>query len=129
MTSGLIRPRSSLVGAFTVALLVGILAAFIASKVPVLGLPLAVGTPIALALRAAQVRSEGSRRLTEVAGVLLGSGGVFLFGALNTIAACQRTDDFCGNANVVPLFALALGMIVLGIVSSAGAVRDHRARS
>ena len=129
ITSGLIGPRSSVARAFTIALLVGILAAFIASKIPVLGLPLAVGTPIALAVRAGLVRRERSRHLAEIAGVLLGSGGLFLFGALNTVAACQGTNDFCGNANVVPLFALALGMIVLGTLSTAGALRDHRARS
>ena len=121
--------RSSVAPPFAIALLVGVLAAIITSKIPALGLPLAVGTPIALAVRTRLVRRETSRQLAEISGVLLGSGGIFLFGALNTVAACEGTDDFCGNANVVPLFALALGMIVLGILSSAGAVRDHGVRS
>lgn len=126
MSSDEARQRASVGRSFVLALVVGLLAAYIAARIPVLGLPLALGTPIALTVRARLVDRDRSRMWAETGGVLLGSGGLFLFGAANTIVACEGTTDFCGNANVVPLLALAVAMIILGMIISAGTYRAIR---
>ncbi|HEV8402357.1 MAG TPA: hypothetical protein VGQ31_04920, partial [Candidatus Limnocylindrales bacterium] len=54
----------------------------------------------------------------SLAGGLVGAGAIFLFGTINTIAACSGTDDFCGNANVWPLGAFALLTIATGAVAA-----------
>jgi len=53
-----------------------------------------------------------------IAAFLLVVGAVLMFGALNTFAACAGTEDFCGNANIVPLFALASVTLAYGVFAS-----------
>ena len=53
------------------------------------------------------------------AGLLLGLGAVFAYGVGNTFLACRGTDDFCGNANIVPLLALAVLTLACGIALTA----------
>lgn len=120
------RPRSSVARAFAVALVAGLVAGYIAARIPVLGLPFALAAPILLTVRAAREDQRSPQRFAEISGVLLGTGGVFLLGALNTVAACLPTSDFCGEANVAPLLALALVMLVLGFAGSAGAIWKGR---
>jgi hypothetical protein len=62
-------------------------------------------------------RRETSRTML-LAGTLLGAGAVLLFGALNTVAACVDTSDFCGNANVWPMGAFAVVTIGVGTVAA-----------
>ena len=54
-----------------------------------------------------------------MAGTLIGAGAVLAYGAINTVAACINTDDFCGNANVWPLGAFALVTIGAGAIATA----------
>jgi hypothetical protein len=53
-----------------------------------------------------------------MAAFLLAVGAVLMFGALNTFVACVGTEDFCGNANIVPLFALASVTLAYGVFAS-----------
>lgn len=117
------RPRRSVLRSFTIAVFVGVLAGLIASMLPVVGLPLAIGTPLVISVRAFVARPVERSYLAQAAGTLVGAGSIFLYGATNTVATCQRTDDFCGNANVLPLLGLALGMLALGGLGSAGLIR------
>ena len=54
----------------------------------------------------------------QLAGTLVGAGAILLYGAINTVAACINTDDFCGNANVWPLGALAVVTIGAGATAT-----------
>jgi hypothetical protein len=63
-------------------------------------------------------RSIGGPKTAFLAGASIGAGGVLLFGAVNTIAACWATEDFCGQADVVPILALALGALGIGLLSA-----------
>jgi hypothetical protein len=68
------------------------------------------------------LRHADSSRLIEFAGTLLGVGAFLVYGVINTVTACFDTDDFCGNANVWPLGALALVIVGTGAVAAAIAV-------
>lgn len=57
-----------------------------------------------------------TQRSAGGAGLLLGLGTVFTYGVANTFLACEGTDDFCGNANIVPLIALAGFTLACGVV-------------
>ena len=59
------------------------------------------------------------RRSAGGAGLLFGLGAVFAYGVGNTFLACQGTDDFCGNANILPLLALAVFTLACGIALTA----------
>lgn len=120
------RARRSVPGNFALAVVVGVLIGLLTAFLPVVGLPLAIGTPVVLSVRAFPAGPATRIYLAEVAGVLIGVGTIFLYGASNTIAACQQTDDFCGNANVLPLLGLALGMLALGGLGSARLVWQGR---
>jgi hypothetical protein len=92
-----------------------------------LGLTSVVLMPIALALiplallasaKALREVPLPTRRSAGIAGVLVGAGSVFMFGALNTFAACVGTEDFCGDANIEPFLAFALLTLTCGVVVS-----------
>jgi hypothetical protein len=68
------------------------------------------------------VRRTDSSRIVQLAGTLLGVGALLVYGVVNTVTACLDTDDFCGNANVWPLGALAVVTVGVGTVASAVAV-------
>jgi len=63
-------------------------------------------------------RADPSRTM-QLAGTLVGAGGFLVYGVINTVASCINTDDFCGNANVWPLGALAVITIGAGAVATA----------
>jgi hypothetical protein len=65
------------------------------------------------------LRRADSSRLIQSAGTLVGVGVLLLYGVVNTVTACFETDDFCGNANVWPLGALALVTVGVGAVAAA----------
>ena len=77
-----------------------------------------VGTVMSLRRRA-----DPSRTM-QWAGTLIGVGAFLSYGTVNTVAACINTDDFCGNANVWPLGALAA--VTLGTGAIAAAVAAFR---
>lgn len=65
-------------------------------------------------------------RVAVFGGVLFGAGALYLYGVVNTVVACAPTSDFCGQANVVPLFALAVAMLGTGGLVAVSA--NQRAR-
>jgi hypothetical protein len=68
------------------------------------------------------LRRSDSSRIIQLAGTLIGVGALLVYGVINTVTACFDTDDFCGNANVWPLGALALVTVGTGTVAAAVAV-------
>jgi hypothetical protein len=68
------------------------------------------------------VRRADPLRAIQLAGTLIGAGALLVYGVINTVAACAGTDDFCGNANVWPLAALAVVTVGVGAVAAVVAV-------
>lgn len=117
---------ASTTGGFLQYVLVGIPAGFlvaIASIVyPALGLP--IGTAAVLAtVGVALFRPFGPRWIALIAGALLGAGGMYFLGVMNTIASCVETSDFCGQANVMPALGIAVALVVLGAIEARVALR------
>jgi 4-amino-4-deoxy-L-arabinose transferase-like glycosyltransferase len=98
-------------------LLIGVLLGLISMVLVAIALAL---VPLALLVSAKALREVplDRQRSAGSAGVLVGAGAVFTFGALNTVAACAGTEDFCGNANIVPFLAFALFTLTWGVVVS-----------
>ena len=68
------------------------------------------------------LRRADSSRVIHLAGTLVGVGALLVYGVVNTMTACFDTDDFCGNANVWPLGALAVVTVGAGAVAAVVAV-------
>lgn len=76
----------------------GVLLGLFTSLSPVVAL---IGVGLVAVMTALGVRRrDNPARSVLLAGTLLGAGATLLFGAINTVAACMNTDDFCGQANV-----------------------------
>ncbi len=125
--------RSESARGFLTGLIVGAAGGLLTDLSPVVGLGLlAVGIVTALITirRVLAVRprslSTSAGFLIRFAGFLVGYGALFLFYSWNTISACAKTDDFCGNANVTPLLAAAIALLVAGFVIAVGAVVSAR---
>jgi hypothetical protein len=48
-------------------------------------------------------------------GLLIGTGSVYLLGALNTVNSCQG-QDVCGGASAVPFLAFAVAVLAVGLL-------------
>ena len=113
---------------FVVGLVVGLLLALV--SLVLLPITLAL-VPLGLLASAMALREVPLNRPVSAgsAAFLLGVGAVLMFGALNTVGACAGTEDFCGNANIVPLFAFALVTLTCGVFASIlTIVRSNRQR-
>ena len=117
---------SNTVRGFLAGLLVGAAGGLLTDLMPVVGLGLLTLGVFTALIRAKTSAPARSRELSTAAGFLIGLGAIFLYGSWNTISACTRTDDFCGNSNVVPLLAAAIALLVVGFVMAAGAVASAR---
>lgn len=62
------------------------------------------------------------------AGILVGMGSILLLGSGNTYLACRQTEDFCGNANVIPLTGYAVVLLVVGVLAAVTTVRRAQGR-
>jgi apolipoprotein N-acyltransferase len=120
------EPRSVVVRGFLAGLVIGLVVGLLAVIVPVMGFVLLVAGVVAALVSAWGDRTARTRGLSAAAGFLMGLGALFLWGSWNTISACVQTDDFCGDANVVPLLALAIALLVVGLVIAAVAVVSVR---
>ena len=120
------QPRSVAVRGFPAGLGIGLVVGLLAVIVPVMGFVLLVAGVVAALVSAWGDRATRTRGLSADAGFLVGLGGLFLLGSWNTISACEQTDDFCGDANVVPLLALAIALLLAGLVTAAWAVLSVR---
>lgn len=63
--------------------------------------------------------AEGRLRAAAGGGLLIGLGGVYLYGALNTLISCQGHEDVCGGVIALPLLVFALVLLALGVVVEA----------
>jgi hypothetical protein len=120
------EPRTVAVRGFLAGLVVGLVCGLLAVIVPVMGFVLLVAGVVAALVSAWGNPVARMRGLSTTAGFFIAMGGLFLWGSWNTISACAQTDDFCGDANVVPLLGLAVALLVAGLVIGAGAVASLR---
>lgn len=114
-----VRRSSATVTEFLVAVLFGVAIGLLVSFMVVLSLVLVVG---AFALALIGLAQRHHRRSGLASGVLVGSGGSFLYGTINTVAACL--DDRCGGGNPWPFAVFAL--IVFGVGLASGLVTLRR---
>ena len=113
-----------LVPRFILGVATGLLVGLLIVLSPVVVIVALVGVLIATVGGIAQEHDR--LRSMVLAGVLVGIGALLLYGAVSTIAACNGTEDFCGNANPWPLAVLALGTIGVGAIGAVViAVRDR----
>jgi hypothetical protein len=108
-------------GDFLVAVGVGVLLGLLVSFLPVVSIALIVAV---LVLAAAGLIRRDSRRSALAAGALVGSGGVYVYGAINTTLACL--DDRCGGADPWPLVLFAVAVFGFGLVTSALTLTGRR---
>ena len=101
-------------GDFWVAVGVGVLLGLLVSFLPVVPIALIVAV---LVLAAAGLIRRDSRRSALAAGALVGSGGVYVYGAINTTVACL--DDRCGGADPWPLVLFVVAGFGSGLVTIA----------
>ncbi len=95
----------------------GLLVGLLTSLSPVTSLAAIVVIVVVTAVR---VRRHADPSPTALlAGSVVGAGAFLLYGFVNTVAACIRTDDFCGNANPWALGAFALATIAVGAIELA----------
>ncbi len=116
------RTRTGLASRFLLGVATGLLLVLLASLSPVLAVVAMVAVLVAVVIGVIQ-RADSSR-IIQLAGTLIGAGALLVYGVINTISACADTDDFCGNANVWPLGALAAVTVGVGTVAAAvGVIR------
>lgn len=114
------RTRSALAPRFVLGVASGLLLGFLTSLSPVIAV-VAILVVLVGAVMGILRRAESSR-VIQLAGTLVGIGALLFYGFVNTVTACFDTDDFCGNANVWPLGALALVIVGVGAIATAVAV-------
>ena len=114
------RTRSALAPRLLIGVATGLLLGLLTSLSPVIVvvaiLALLVGTLIGV------LRRADPSGTIQLAGTLIGAGAFLVYGVVNTVGACIDTDDFCGNANVWPLGALAIVTVGIGTLAAAVAV-------
>ena len=114
------RKRSELASQFLLGVATGLLLGLLTSLSPVIALAAMVAVLVAVVF--GLLRRSDPSRIIQLAGTLIGVGALLVFGVVNTVTACFDTDDFCGNANVWPLGALALVTVGAGTIAAAVAV-------
>jgi hypothetical protein len=116
------EPRSRLI-VFALGLLVGILLGFASSLL----FMLVIAGPflgVVMGLIALRTHPRDPSRMAGSAGLLVGVGGVYLYGAYNTLVPCYGSS-VCGGDSALPLLAWALLILAAGIAMGAVALR-HR---
>jgi hypothetical protein len=114
------RTRSELAPRLLLGVATGLLLGLLTSLSPVIAVVAMLAVLVAAVIGV--LRRADSSRIVQLAGTLLGVGAFLVYGVVNTVTACFDTDDFCGNANVWPLGALAVATIAVGTVAAAVAV-------
>jgi hypothetical protein len=88
----------------------GIVAGVLAGALLVFGPVISFGLIAAIAIATLALPP----RPAALAGVLLGGGFVYLFGAIRTAIVCLQTDTFCGQANLTPFTLVAIALVTVG---------------
>lgn len=103
-------------GRFAIGVGLGALGTITVSLLAITGLALLVLVPIVL-IAGSAARILRPSRVAEAAGILVGGGGVLLFGALRMAASCPGSTGSCGQPNVTPLVGLSIVMVSVGVLS------------
>ncbi|MGH2511474.1 MAG: hypothetical protein ACRDGQ_02175, partial [Candidatus Limnocylindrales bacterium] len=76
-----------------------------------------LGPVLGLVLAFAALRSgiDGRPRAIVSGGLLIGTGSVYLLGALNTVNSCQG-QDVCGGTSAVPFLGFAVAVLAVGLL-------------
>ncbi len=114
------RTRTELPPRLLLGVATGLLLGLLTSLSPVIAVVAILAVLVAAVIGI--LRRADSSRIIQLAGTLVGIGALLVYGVVNTVTACFDTDDFCGNANVWPLGALALVTVGVGAVAAAMAV-------
>jgi hypothetical protein len=101
-------------GDFAVALGVGLLLGLLVLLAPVVSIALVVGS---IVLAVVALARKQARPAWLAAGALVGSGALYLYGAITTTVACL--DDRCGGGDPWPLVRFALVVFGLGLAIAA----------
>jgi len=112
--------RGELAPRFLLGVATGLVLGLLTSLSPVIAVLATL--MVLLAVVVGVLRRADSSRIISLAGTLIGVGAVLLFGVITTATACFDADDFCGNANVWPLGALAMVTVGAGTVATVVAV-------
>lgn len=124
MTNGGAVLGGSKMKLLTLGLLVGV-ALGIATSLLFLMIVAAPLLGIAISLAGWRANPTDLPRTAAGAGLLLGSGGVYLYGALNTLISCSGSS-VCGGASALPFLAWALAIVAIGVVMAALAFGRRR---
>ena len=115
MGSTLEPPRRAFITSLALGLLLGVLLGFgISFSIlviivgPLLGLGLAIG-----GLRGGR---DGRSQANVGGGLLIGMGGLYLIGAINTFNSCNGPNDVCGDARALPFLGFAVVVLALGLL-------------
>ena len=114
------RAPNELAARFLLGVATGLLVGLLTSLSPVIAVVAILMVLVAVVIGV--LRRVDSSRIIQLAGTLIGVGALLVYGVVNTMTACFETDDFCGNANVWPLGALAVVTVGAGTVAAAVAV-------
>jgi len=117
------RPRTRF--RWIVGVEVGVLVGLLTDLVPFLSILVVIGVVVALPV--SHLRGRGLEATATLAGILVGAGLVYLVFVVNTTVECAGTADFCGDANVVPLWILTV--VTLGVGGLATIWARSRARA
>ena len=114
------QTRSELAPRLLLGVATGLLLSLLTSLSPVIAIVAVLAVLVAVVIGV--LRRIDTSRIIGLAGTLIGVGAVLVYGVVNTVTACFDTDDFCGNANVWPLGALAVVTVGVGAVAAAVAI-------
>lgn len=117
------RQRRPLPASFALGIGAGVLVGVLISVLPIVSFAFLLG---ALLVTAIAVARKDAPRASFASGVLVAIGSYLTFGAISSIAACSKTDDFCGQANIWPL--ALFGIVTLGAGAVGAAITAFRQR-
>lgn len=100
------------VGDVLIAIVVGLAVGLSVPFAPAVSIAVIVAT---LVLGIRSLVEGDARRARLASGALVGSGAVYLYGAIVTVTACL--DDRCGGADPVPLVPFAVVVLAGGLVT------------
>jgi hypothetical protein len=109
------------IGDYAVVVGVGLLVGLLVAILPLVSIALIVAT---LALAVFSLVRDDSRRGVLASGVLVGSGALYLYGAINTALACA--DGRCGGSTPWPLIAFVVVVLGSGLATGSILLARHR---
>lgn len=106
--------ETSQIRGFATGILLGVFLGLFTSFVFLLIL---IGPLLGLSMAVTGLRGgfDGRSRAAAGGGLLIGMGGVYLYGVLNTLISCQG-QEVCGGTSALPFLGLALLVLALGVL-------------